>query len=179
MAAPRAELIGGVLGIDPGLSATGWGVLNIGQDGAARLVWGVVRPPAAASAALPERLHALFQRIGGVIRRYEPAEIAIERPFLRSNFKSAMSLGHAQAAVCIAAAEAGLPVSEYAPREVKEAVAGIGSAGKEEVALALARRLRIERLDASADASDALAVAYCHLLASETAGWLARAGAAR
>lgn len=168
----RPEALGGVLGIDPGLRATGWGVVRVDRGGAAHLAWGVVRPPAAAEAALPERLRVLFERIGEVVRRYEPSAMAVERPFLHRNARSAMALGQAQGAALTAGAAAGLIAAEYPPREVREAVAGDGSADKRAVADALRRRLRLESLEASDDASDALAVAYCHLLVIESRGRL-------
>lgn len=173
--AARAELLGGVLGIDPGLRATGWGVVRVDPGGAAHLAWGVVRTPPPSEAPLPERLRVLFERTREVIRRYQPAAMAVERPFLRRNVRSAMALGQAQGAALTAGAAAGLIAAEYPPREVREAVAGDGSADKRAVADALRRRLRLPELDASADASDALAVAYCHLLVIESRGRLAAA----
>ena len=150
-----------ILGIDPGLTATGWGLLIIEHDGAANLRWGVVRPPAG---PLPERLHHITQRVGELLDRYRPDVIAIERPFNHKNVKTAVLLGQAQGAAMIAAAAAAVPVHEYPPRVVKESVAGLGSADKPAVKQALVSRLGLGQLDASSDAADALAVAYCHLL---------------
>ena len=177
--AARPAAAGGVLGIDPGLGATGWGVLKIADDGEARLAWGVVRPPPAARSPLAERLRLLFERISALIERYEPAAMAAESPFVHRNARSAMALGQAQGAALAAGAAAGLAVAEYAPRAIKLAVSGDGDATKADVAEALRRQLRLETLDASPDASDALAVAYCHLLSSRGGARPASTGARR
>lgn len=164
MPADPSRAAGGVLGVDPGLRATGWGVLAIAPDGSAQLAWGVVRPSAD---SLAKRLVQIDAGISEVIARHRPAAAAVERPFVRHNVRTAVALGQAQAAAMIAASRAGLEVAEYPPRAVREAVAGDGAADKRAVADALVARLQLGRLDASADAADALAVAYCHALMSE------------
>ncbi len=150
-----------ILGIDPGLNATGWGLLEISADGAAILRWGAIRPP---NSTLPQRLHDLNRRITRLIERERPDVLAVERPFIHKNVKTAVMLGQAQAAAMIAAAAAGVPVHEYPPRSVKQAVAGLGDADKPAVKRALTTQLGLDDLPASADAADALAVAYCHHL---------------
>ena len=150
-----------ILGVDPGLNATGWGLLEIGSDGTAHLRWGSIQPP---PDELARRLHYINEQISQLVERVRPDSLAIERPFNHRNVKTAVMLGQAQAAAIIAAAAASLPVHEYPPRTVKEAVAGFGSAEKSAVRQALITRLGLADLDASADASDALAVAYCHHL---------------
>ena len=150
-----------ILGIDPGLNATGWGLLEIAPDGAAALRWGAIRPP---DGPLSERLNAINWRVGELLERHRPDSLAIERPFNHRNVKTAVILGQAQAAAMIAAAAAGVTVHEYPPRQVKEAVAGLGSADKPAVKQALIARLGLAELDAPADAADALAVAFCHHL---------------
>jgi crossover junction endodeoxyribonuclease RuvC len=150
-----------ILGIDPGLSATGWGLLDVAPDGTASLRWGTVRPPAG---TLSERLHQVNIGVSDLIQRFRPDVVAIERPFIHKNVKTAVMLGQAQAAAIIAAAAAQTPVHEYPPRQVKEAVTGLGSAEKSAVKRTLMSRLGLSELDASADAADALAVAYCHHL---------------
>ena len=159
MSTPR-----GILGIDPGLRATGWGVLAIAPDGAAQLAWGVVRPSAD---SLAERLVQIHQGIVQVIERHRPVAAAVERPFVRHNVRTAVALGQAEAAAMMAASLAGLEVAEYAPRAIREAVAGDGAADKQAVAAALVARLQLGELKASSDAADALAVAYCHALMTE------------
>ncbi|MDE2967270.1 MAG: crossover junction endodeoxyribonuclease RuvC [Chloroflexota bacterium] len=155
-----------ILGIDPGLNATGWGLLEIAPDGAAGLRWGTIRPP---DGPLSERLNTINWNVRELVERHRPDSVAIERPFNHRNVKTAVTLGQAQAAAMIAAAAAAVPVHEYPPRQVKEAVAGLGSADKPAVKQALMARLGLAELDAPADAADALAVAYCHHLMTPVA----------
>ena len=150
-----------ILGIDPGLNATGWGLLEIAPDGAAGLRWGTIRPP---DGPLSGRLNNINWRVRELIERHHPDAVAIERPFNHKNVKTAVLLGQAQAAAMIAAAAAGVTVHEYPPRQVKQAVTGLGSADKPAVKQALIARLGLAELDAPADAADALAIAYCHHL---------------
>ncbi|MCY4617542.1 MAG: crossover junction endodeoxyribonuclease RuvC [Chloroflexi bacterium] len=150
-----------ILGVDPGLTATGWGLLEIASDGTARLRWNTIQAP---DGPLSDRLTYINRQIQDVINRHQPDEFAIERPFVHKNVRTAVMLGQAQAAAMIAAASAGMTVHEYPPRQVKEAVTGLGSAEKTAVKDALVARLGLSEIDASADAADALAVAYCHYL---------------
>ena len=150
-----------ILGVDPGLTATGWGLLEIAANGAASLRWNTIQAP---DGPLAERLTYINHQLRDVIERYRPDEVAIERPFVHKNVRTAVLLGQAQAAAMIAASSAGMTVYEYPPRQVKEAVAGLGSAEKAAVKDALIARLGLSEIDASADAADALAVAYCHYL---------------
>ena len=155
-----------ILGVDPGLSATGWGLLDPQPDGTAQLRWSVIRPPKPGESDLATRLCYIHDQIADVIARYQPAALAIERPFVNRNVRSAVALGQAQAAAMMAAAAAGITVAEYPPREVKQTVAGDGAADKQIVAQALMSRLGLSELDAPSDAADALAVAYCHFLSA-------------
>lgn len=150
-----------ILGIDPGLSATGWGLLEITEAGAANLRWGTIRP---ADGSVPQRLHEIHTGMRDLFDRQRPDATAIERPFNHKNVKIAVMLGQAEAAAMIAAAAAGVPLYEYPPRQVKEAVTGLGSAEKSAVKQALIARLGLNQLDAPSDAADALAVAFCHYL---------------
>ena len=152
-----------ILGVDPGLNATGWGLLEIAPRGDVRLHWGTIRPP---SGDLPQRLLAIRDGLEDIIQRHAPDVLAVERPFNHRNVRTAITLGQAQAAAMLAAAPHRLAVHEYPPRTVKETVAGNGSAEKQAVKQALIARLGLDALDASADAADALAIAYCHHLMS-------------
>ncbi|CAN1487347.1 RuvC Holliday junction resolvasome, endonuclease subunit [Caulobacteraceae bacterium] len=148
-----------ILGLDPGLRRTGWGVIAV--EGS-RLTWvahGVVTSDD--KAPLAERLLSLFDGIGAVIATHGPHEAAVEETFVNSNPQSTLKLGQARAAAMIAPAKAGLLVAEYAAREVKKCVVGTGSADKTQIAFMIARLLPTAG-GPTQDAADALAVAITH-----------------
>ena len=152
-----------VLGIDPGLRVTGWALLETtGNLQGSAAQFGVIRPPA--KGPIEQRLRAIEIAMHDIINDQQPDMVAIERPFLRENVRSAMALGQAQAAAMLAVAAAGLPLFEYAPREVKQAVSGDGNADKAALARALTVQLGLDAVPTPEDASDALAVAACHWL---------------
>jgi crossover junction endodeoxyribonuclease RuvC len=158
-----------VLGVDPGTRATGYGLVERAAAGtrALRLVeCGVVRP--GSGAALAERLAVIYEELSGIISRHRPDALAVEDVFVARNARSALVLGHARGVVLLAATRAGLPVSEYAPRAVKSAVTGTGAATKHQVALMVARMLRLKCPPAPADAADGVAVALAHCLRERT-----------
>jgi crossover junction endodeoxyribonuclease RuvC len=150
-----------VLGIDPGTIATGYGIVSQEERHMKALGWGSVRT--SPRSPLSERLQAIHREIARQIETYHPDEVAVEDLFQSKNVRSALKLGHARGVAILAAAEAGLPVFEYAPREVKLSVVGVGGASKEQVASMVGRLLAVSDEDATADATDALAVAICHL----------------
>jgi len=148
-----------ILGLDPGLRRTGWGLVAV--DGA-RLSWiahGVIAPPEKAPFA--ERLLAVMDGVAALIEEHRPDECAIEEIFVSVNGSSTLKLGHARAAAMLAPAKAGLAVAEYAAREVKKAVVGTGGADKDQIAFMVARLLPAAG-GVTADAADALAVAITH-----------------
>jgi crossover junction endodeoxyribonuclease RuvC len=148
-----------IIGLDPGLRRTGWGVIVC--EGA-RLRWvahGVVAPPE--TGAFADRLLHLFEALTEVIAAHAPHEAAVEEVFVNMNPSSTLKLGHARAAALIVPARAGLPVSEYAARQIKKAVVGAGAADKNQIAFMI-RRLLPTAGEVSADAADALAVAVTH-----------------
>ncbi len=155
--APASPL---VLGIDPGLRICGWGVVRAGQRptyGAC----GVIRPKT--SESIERRLLHLHTQVGELIATYSPDEIAIEDPFVGAlNPASALAIGQARAVAMLAAAQHGLEVSLYAPKEVKAAV-GYGGSDKSQVGAMVKILLNLDAVPEPADASDALAVALCHL----------------
>ena len=148
-----------ILGLDPGLRKTGWGVIAVEGSRLRWIAHGVVSPDD--KAPFSERLLALFEGVCAVVREHAPDEAAIEETFVNVNAASTLKLGHARAAALLAPAQAGLPVAEYAPSEVKKAVVGTGGADKAQVAFMI-RRLLPACGNASADAADALAVAVAH-----------------
>ena len=148
-----------ILGLDPGLRRTGWGMIRVEGNRLSHLGHGVIAPDE--KAPFSERLLALFEGISAVVADWSPDEAAIEETFMNNNAASALKLGHARAAAMLAPARAGLPVAEYAARLVKKSVVGTGAAEKDQVAFMIARILP-GSAGAAADAADALAVAVAH-----------------
>jgi len=156
-------MFGPVLGIDPGMSRCGYGAVI--QEGGflQALACGVIRTPA--SQALPERLAALETELEALVTDLRPVAVAVERVFFQVNVRTAMSVGQASGLALAVAARAGLPVGQYTPNEVKQAVAGYGAADKAQVQAMVARLLRLSQAPRPPDAADALALAICHLSA--------------
>ena len=150
-----------VLGVDPGLTRCGLGVVE-GRAGRATMVAvGVVRTPSAA--ATGERLVYLEQELETWLDRFAPDVVAIERVFADVNVASVMTTAHASAIAMLAATKRGLPVHLHTPTEVKAAVTGSGRAHKAQVATMVTRILALDTAPKPADAADALALAICHL----------------
>ena len=152
-----------VLGIDPGLSTTGYGLVE-GSHPPKALSAGVIRTDT--DAAIPQRLAELHRGLKRVIGEAGPDVIALETVFTNRNLQTAISVGRASGVALLAAAEAGIPVFEYVPTAVKSAVTGDGSANKTQVQQMVARLLHLEEAPKPADAADALALALCHLRAA-------------
>ncbi|OAN50507.1 crossover junction endodeoxyribonuclease RuvC [Paramagnetospirillum marisnigri] len=148
-----------VLGLDPGLRNTGWGVIDVIDNRLRHVADGVVKSDA--SLSLAERLVQLFDGVTGVIGQWSPEEAAVEETFVNKNPESTLKLGQARGVVLLAPAKAGLPVGEYAAALVKQAVVGTGRAAKDQVGM-MVRTLLPGCLAATPDAADALAVAICH-----------------
>lgn len=148
-----------ILGLDPGLRRTGWGVITIEGARLAHVAHGVIAPKD--SLPFSERLLCLFEAISGIVADHAPDEAAVEETFMNNNAASALKLGHARAMALVAPARAGLPVAEYAATVVKKAVVGTGGADKDQVAFMIARLLPAAS-GVTADAADALAVAIAH-----------------
>jgi crossover junction endodeoxyribonuclease RuvC len=161
-----------ILGIDPGLRVTGFGLIQRAGQRLAYLTSGVVRTPAG---ELPDRLKAILESLGEVIAQHSPDQVAVEKVFLNVNPQSTLLLGQARGAAICAAVSRGLPVSEYTALQVKQAVVGNGHAAKEQVQ-EMVRRLLALPGDPSADAADALACAICHAHGGLGLGRLATAG---
>jgi crossover junction endodeoxyribonuclease RuvC len=154
-----------VLGIDPGTSVTGYGVVETGNGapGLGRLVeCGVIR--FARRTSLPDRLAELHDGITALIKRHRPATLALEDAFYHKNVRTTLVLGQARGVVLLAAAQARLTIAEYAPATVKKSVVGAGGAGKGQVAAMVARLLRLTQAPRPADAADGVAVALTHII---------------
>ncbi len=148
-----------ILGLDPGLRRTGWGVVAVDGARLIHIAHGVIAPPD--TQPLAQRLLFLFDAVTDIIALHGPHEAAVEETFMNTNPASTLKLGHARAAVMIAPAKAGLSVAEYAAKVVKKAVVGTGGADKDQVAFMIARILPTAG-GPTADAADALAVAIAH-----------------
>lgn len=148
-----------ILGLDPGLRRTGWGVVACEGARLVHVAHGVIAPKDTLPFA--ERLLILLAGIEAVIAEHAPDEAAVEETFVNDNARSALKLGHARAMALVAPARAGLPVAEYAATVVKKAVVGTGGADKAQVGWMIARLLPAAG-KTTADAADALAVAIAH-----------------
>ena len=148
-----------ILGLDPGLRRTGWGVVIVDGARLSHVAHGVICP--VDTLPFSERLLCLFEAVAAVVQAHLPDEAAIEETFVTANGSSTLKLGHARAAAMLAPAQAGLSVAEYAAKVVKKSVVGTGGADKTQVAFMI-RRLLPTAGDVTADAADALAVAITH-----------------
>jgi crossover junction endodeoxyribonuclease RuvC len=147
-----------ILGIDPGSRLTGFGVLDFTGDRADYVASGAIK---SFDGTFPERLKKIFISVNEIVDEYRPAVVAIESVFMARNAGSALKLGHARSAALCATFEHDVEVFEYAPREIKQAVVGTGSASKEQVQHMVVSLLQLDGVPGS-DAADALAAAICH-----------------
>lgn len=148
-----------ILGIDPGLQHTGWGVISLEQGTLRYLGSGTVHSKA--KDPMAERLMTLSDGVGDVIRNFQPDQVAIEETFVNKNPLSSLKLGSARGAIMLTVSLAGLSLSEYAATLVKKSVVGVGRADKQQVMMMVKQLLPKADFD-SEDAADALAVAICH-----------------
>lgn len=156
-----------VFAVDPGLTRCGVAVVESTHEGKARAVLvNVVRTDPQQEHAL--RLHEVFEAVNGYLVDSQPDVLAVERVFSQHNVRSAMGTAQAAAVCMLAATRLGLPVYQHTPTEVKAAVTGSGSAGKEQVAFMVGRILGLRDVPRTADATDALALAICHLWRART-----------
>ena len=154
-----------ILGLDPGLSAMGWGVIAVSGSRLAHVAHGVINTKPTLGLGL--RLMELHRVLGGVIAEHGPTAIAVEQAFVAKDPSAALKIGHARAVALLAAAQAGLEIAEYAPNQIKKCVVGAGHAGKEQVQFMVKRLLPACGVT-QADAADALAAAIAHAHLSTT-----------
>lgn len=147
-----------ILGIDPGSRLTGFGVLDCVEDCATYVASGAVNT---IEGEFTDRIKLIFESVNAIVAEYRPEVVAIESIFVARNAGSALKLGHARSAAICATFEFDLDVFEYAPREIKQAVVGTGSATKEQVQHMVRSMLELDGVP-SPDAADALAAALCH-----------------
>ncbi|VAW82948.1 Crossover junction endodeoxyribonuclease RuvC [hydrothermal vent metagenome] len=147
-----------ILGVDPGSRFTGYGLIDSDGQHARYIASGCVR---VSGHNLPEKLGLIFHALGALIDEYQPEQLAIENVFMHRNADSALKLGQARGAAICAGVTRELPVAEYAPREIKQAVVGKGGADKQQVQHMVRVLLSLSETP-QADAADALAIALCH-----------------
>jgi crossover junction endodeoxyribonuclease RuvC len=158
------------LGIDPGTAIMGYGLVESeagGDEGRVRgerlkmVEYGALYTPA--NTPLVERLPMLYEGLRDLIKEYKPISVAIEELFFNKNVRTALAVGHARGIAILAAAHSALPVGEYTPLQVKQAVVGYGRATKEQVQAMVKILLNMDHVPRPDDAADALAVAICHI----------------
>ena len=150
-----------VLGIDPGLLQTGYGLIKVGSNKNQVIDYGTISPNSKDKLAL--RLLAIYNDLLSIIEQYKPSIMAIEEVFYGKNVKSALLLGHARGVSMICAAKYNIPAFEYSARKVKQSITGNGNADKSQVKFMIMKELNLKQFNAPIDASDALAIALCHI----------------
>jgi crossover junction endodeoxyribonuclease RuvC len=148
-----------ILGIDPGLIKTGWGIIEYSGNSLRFIACGLIKPDNTMN--LAKRLLFLSEEINKIILAYQPTECAIEETFVNKNAMSSLKLGHARGALMLTVSSTGIPLFEYAATLVKKSVTGVGRAEKNQVAMMVKQLMPLAKID-SEDAADALAVAICH-----------------
>lgn len=149
-----------ILGIDPGTTVTGYGIIKYESNTFTKIDSGVINLPS--TKPIPIRLKVIHQEINKIIRLYKPDEFAIETAFYGKNVQSAMKIGYARGVAILAAVLNNIPASEYSPREIKKSVVGRGSATKEQVGFMIKSILVFDQKNMKSDETDALAIALCH-----------------
>jgi crossover junction endodeoxyribonuclease RuvC len=162
-----------VLGIDPGTAITGYGLVRETEEGLALVDCGVITTTP--DQPLPVRLQGVYHGLADIARRHQPDAAAVEELFFSRNARTALSVGHARGVALLALAEAGLPVYEYKPLQVKQAIAGYGGAEKQQVQQMVSLLLNLDEVPRPDDAADAVAVAVCHIHSATMAALLAGA----
>lgn len=149
-----------ILGIDPGLAAAGWGLIEYPRGGPETVLYGAVRTKA--DLETPARLQELYQAIQAVIAETKPEAISVEQLFFATNVKTAIVVAQARGAILLATADSKLPIYEYTPLQIKKAVSGRGTANKSQVQHMVAMLLGLKEIPRPDHAADALAAALCH-----------------
>ncbi|NOX97884.1 MAG: crossover junction endodeoxyribonuclease RuvC, partial [Nitrospirae bacterium] len=150
-----------VLGIDPGIAVTGYGIVEEKERTLVLIGLGTINTTS--QTHFSQRLGKLFQRVGELIKDYHPEALAAEEPFLAKNARMALNIGQARGAAILAGVNAGLEVASYTPLQVKLAVVGYGRAEKEQVQEMVKRLLNLEEIPRPDHAADAIGLAICHL----------------
>jgi len=149
-----------ILGIDPGLTTTGFGIIEINNEVLSLIDFGIIKPKK--TDKLERRLLTIFNDMSEIINKYNPTIVSIEEVFYGKNVKSALLLGQARGAAMLSAASSRVMIFEYSAKKIKQSVTGNGNASKDQVKFMVGSILNIKNLNISSDASDALAIALCH-----------------
>ena len=155
-----------ILGIDPGTAAMGYGIIETKRGKYKALGYGCIKTTP--KTLFPQRLKIIYQELGRIIQEYSPDIIAMEQLFFARNARTAISVGQAQGMIFLAAADADLEVLRYPPLQIKMTLTGKGRAEKSKVQKKIKRLLRLQKIPRPVDASDALAVALCHIFLSKS-----------
>jgi crossover junction endodeoxyribonuclease RuvC len=150
-----------VIGIDPGTAITGWGIVDGDGTDLVMVAGGVITTPA--GMPLPQRLQVIYQELTVIVKQWQPETAGLEELFFSKNAKTALAVGHGRGAAMLALANANLPIAEYKPLEVKQAITGYGGADKLQMQHMVKLLLALDDIPRPDDAADALAVAICHL----------------
>jgi crossover junction endodeoxyribonuclease RuvC len=150
-----------VLGIDPGTAITGYAVVEETAGRLQVITLGVITTPA--KTPLPSRLQTIYSELREIVAEYEPETSAVEELFFSRNARTAMSVGHARGVTLLALANSDLPIAEYTPMQIKQAVTGYGNADKHQVQEMVRMLLKLPEIPKPDDAADAAAVAICYI----------------
>lgn len=150
-----------VLGIDPGTAITGWGVVGKEDNELSLVAYGTVNT--SRDAPLPQRLQTIHRELGEIMSEHRPDAVAVEKLFFSRNVRTALRVGQARGVALLAVADAGIPLHEYTPLEVKQSVVGYGRATKEQIQQLVKMLLGLDHVPHPDDAADAIAVAICHI----------------
>jgi crossover junction endodeoxyribonuclease RuvC len=162
-----------VIGIDPGLNITGYGIVICCPDEVKLLEAGVIRMPRNEGGNLPERLESLFVELRRVIEEFSPQTMCLEEVYSHASYpRTAILMGHARGVICLAARLAGIPVLSFSAKRVKQSVTGNGNASKIQVQRAVQNYFSLHRVPYPPDVADALAVALCYVNA-QARQWVA------
>ena len=160
-----------VLGIDPGTAITGYGLVRKEGDDLTLVDYGTITTPK--QMPLPQRLQIIYRQLGEIISRHHPSAIAVEKLFFSKNVRTALSVGHARGVALLTVADAGVPLYEYTPLQVKQSVVGYGRATKEQIQQLVKMLLGLDFVPEPDDAADAIAVAICHIHSARLEAMLA------
>ena len=149
-----------ILGIDPGIAIVGWGVIEYKGNRFRTLGYGSIQTPKTKTTS--ERLADIYDALSDIIERYRPEQIAVEELFWNTNQTTGIRVSEARGVILLAGAQAGLPIYEYTPLQVKQAVVGYGRAEKKQVITMVTMMLKLEKPPKPDDTADALAIAICH-----------------